>query len=427
MKRISTAVLSAALVAGMAGVAYTPAAFAKKKEDAKPTGPQVSPAFGAAFNKAKAAFTAKDDATAEAATVEAEGLAKSDDEKYYASTLRLQLNTTRVAAAAQSTNGVFDSTPMIAPLDALIANPITPADLRTKFEFSRATIAFDQKHWAQAIDLFTKARAGGSAEPNLDYYLARAKVESGDVAGGMADLDKVFASGKPQTDDFYRYAIARSNQGGLHGETFKWLQRWVSAYPTSKTWHTAIGFYGFSQQPLAKLDKRQQVDLFRLMRQAHALADQSEYEEYAQKVTDIGLPDETKAVIAEGKAAGKIPTPSSSNISALVSSSTAQIAAEGSFDALARKAAASPNGALSAQTGDAYLGRSDYANAITLYRQALAKGGVNADEVNTHLGIALALSGDKAGAKTAFAAVTGAPRSDIAAFWTTWLDHPPTS
>jgi hypothetical protein len=39
----------------------------------------------------------------------------------------------------------------------------------------------------------------------------------------------------------------------------------------------------------------------------------------------------------------------------------------------------------------------------------------------------LALSGDKAGAKAAFAAVTTAPRSDIAGFWSTWIDSPPTS
>ena len=56
-----------------------------------------------------------------------------------------------------------------------------------------------------------------------------------------------------------------------------------------------------------------------------------------------------------------------------------------------------------------------------MYRQALSKGGVDKDEVNTHLGIALARSGDKAGAQTAFAAVTTEPRAGIASLWTTWL------
>ena len=81
----------------------------------------------------------------------------------------------------------------------------------------------------------------------------------------------------------------------------------------------------------------------------------------------------------------------------------------------------------SVQAGDAHLGRGEYAKAIALYKQALSKGVTDSDIANTHLEIALASSGDKAGAKAAFTAVTGAQRADIAAFWLTWLDTPPTS
>jgi len=426
MKRISTAVLTAALVTGMAGVTIAPPAFAKKKEEA-PKGPQYTQAVAIAAQKAKAAFAAKDMVAADAATTEAEAAVKTDDDRYLATFLRYAVISQKIADASAGTNGAFDPTPMIAPLDSLIANPATPADMRPQFEYSRATIAYDQKNWALATQLFTAAQTHGSTQPNLPLYLAKTKIQGGNAAGGMADLDALYASGKPQTEDFYKYAIAQSNTAGLKTETLKWLQRWVTAYPTSATWRTAIAFYGFSAKPMAKLDKRQQVDLFRLMRQTKALADQADYEEYAQRSIDIGLPDEAKMVIDEGKATGKIPAVSSSIIKGLASDAATQIAAEGSFDALERKAGASPTGPLSAQTGDAYLGRSNYAKAIALYRQALSKGGVNADEVNTHLGIALAMSGDKAGAKTAFATVTGTPRSDIAAFWTIWLDHPPTS
>ncbi|THD36543.1 MAG: hypothetical protein E7773_05885 [Sphingomonas sp.] len=426
MKRISTAVLSAAFLTGMVGVAFAPAAFAKKKDEA-PAGPTVSPAVGAAVQRAKAASAAKDIAGLEAAVVEVEAAAKTDYEKYLASYLRYALVSEKISQASTGTNGVFDPTPMIAPLDALIANPTTPADMRPKFEYSRATIAYDQKNWALATKMFTDAAAHGSTEANLPLYLAKTKIQAGDVAGGVADLDKLYASGKPQTDDFYRYAIDQSSRAGLKADTFKWLQRWVSAYPTAATWRNAIQFYGISAKPLVKVDKRQQIDLFRLMRQTRALADQYDFEQYAQYTSDIGLPDEAKMVIDEGKAAGKIPAVPSSLVRALATDAATAIAAEGSFDGLERKAAASPTGPLSAQTGDAYLGRSNYAKAIALYRQALAKGGVNTDEVNTHLGIALAMSGDKAGAKTAFSAVTTAPRSDIAGFWMIYLDHPPTS
>jgi hypothetical protein len=47
---------------------------------------------------------------------------------------------------------------------------------------------------------------------------------------------------------------------------------------------------------------------------------------------------------------------------------------------------------------------------------------VDANEVNTRLGIALAKGGDTAGAKAAFASVAAAgARKDIADFWSMWL------
>ena len=74
MKRISTAVLGAALVTGMAGLTIATPAIAKKKEEAK--GPSYTQAVALAANKAKAAFAAKDMAAAEAATAEAEAAVK---------------------------------------------------------------------------------------------------------------------------------------------------------------------------------------------------------------------------------------------------------------------------------------------------------------------------------------------------------------
>ena len=52
----------------------------------------------------------------------------------------------------------------------------------------------------------------------------------------------------------------------------------------------------------------------------------------------------------------------------------------------------------------------------------MTKPGVDAEVINLHLGMALAKSGDKAGAAAAFNAVTG-PRADIAKFWLTYLNQ----
>jgi hypothetical protein len=67
-----------------------------------------------------------------------------------------------------------------------------------------------------------------------------------------------------------------------------------------------------------------------------------------------------------------------------------------------------------ARTADAHLSYGNYAKAATLYRTAMTKGGVDAKRhQHAGLGIALAMSGDKAGATAAFSAVTG-PRQDLA-------------
>ena len=58
--------------------------------------------------------------------------------------------------------------------------------------------------------------------------------------------------------------------------------------------------------------------------------------------------------------------------------------------------------------------------AAGVYRTALAKPGVDKDVANLHLGMALARSGDKAGATAAFNAVGGS-RAEIAKYWLLYL------
>ncbi len=104
MTRISTAVLTAALVTGMAGVTIAAPAFAKKKEEA-PKGPSYTQAVAVAYNKGKAALVAKDLATAEAATTEAETAAKTDDDRFLVGLLRYLLVSEKINQASSATNG----------------------------------------------------------------------------------------------------------------------------------------------------------------------------------------------------------------------------------------------------------------------------------------------------------------------------------
>lgn len=428
MNRISTVAIAAALL-GTGALAAAPAsAKDKKQEQAQGSGLKLGADVLKVAQPAQAALKAKDYATAEPLVAQTEAAAKTDDEKYIAAALRYDLENGKLYAAQDANpKAPVNETALAAPLDALLANPKTPADARGRYAFRRGALSFNSHQYPQAIQYFQQAKQLGYTDDNIDLQIVKAKMESGDTAGGSADLqatmDRMTAAGQKPPEDYYRYAIARSNQSKDKAATVAWLTRYGKAYPTAKNWRDISVMYGIAQQPIDTLDKVQKIDLFRLMHDSKSLADQYDYEEYAQNAVDRGLPGEAAMVLREGQASGKLPT--TRTVTEMLTQATQAARAEGSLAPLEVKAKAAADGKLAAQTADGYMSQGNYAKAVELYRLALTKGGVNADEVNTHLGIALSRTGDKAGAETAFAAVKTGSRANIAALWTAWLNSTP--
>lgn len=422
MKSLTHAILTAALLAGGASVVAAPAAAQKKGKEQGAPSLKLGNAVREPAAKAQAAIAAKDIATAEPLVAQAEAAAKTDDERYIAAALRLNVEAIRMG----QTNG--DASVLKAPLDALLANPKTPQADQAKYAYQRGVIANNAKDYAGAAAFFERARTLGYSDPNLPLQLVRLKMDSGDTAGGLAELEKAMAAqtaaGQKPDEQLYRFAIAKTGQAKMAPQTLAWIERYLAAYPTTKNWRDMVVFYGIQPQSTIALDKGQKVDLYRLLRAGKSLADQYDYELYGQYAFDLGVPYETKTVLTEGKAVGKVPA-SSGTASGLLAAANTSIASEGGLGGLETRAKAAANGKLAASTADAYLGSGNYAKAVELYRVALQKGSVDADAVNTRLGIALANGGDKAGARTAFEAVKGAPRADVARLWITYLDHPP--
>ena len=431
MKTIAKLALAAVLLTGVSGTALVDSASAQKKKEEKAPGLKLTPAVQKPAAEVQKAIAAGDMATAETqlAAAETAAAAGNDDDKYIVAALRLDVEQSKLRAAQQANpNAPIDQSTLAKPLEVLIANPKTPATSLPQFNFIRGSLAFNAQQYPAAIEYLERARQLGYVNPDLDVTIAQAKLQGGDVRGGLADLDasigRKTAAGEKAPESYYRVGIQRANAAKMAPETLVWLKKWVAAYPTSKNWRDVVFVYGLQPASLAKLDNQQQIDLWRLLRASRALADQYDYREYAQKVYDRGLPAEAITVLNEGTASGKL----AGNADAKSMLAAAQNAQrnESPLATLAKQAQASPNGKLASQTGDAYLGQDKYADAAALYRVALQKGSVNSDEVNTRLGIALARSGDKAGAQAAFGAVTPTgPRAEIAQLWTTWLNTPP--
>ncbi|MFN3435062.1 MAG: hypothetical protein ACK4ZY_11775, partial [Sphingomonas sp.] len=348
----------------------------------------------------------------------------TDDDKYVAAALRYDLeNTKLVLAQTANPRAPLDETPLAKPLDALLAAKSTPAADRGKYLFRRGQLAYNSNQFPVATQYFTQAKQAGYSSPDFDLQLAKVKVQAGDTAGGLADLDRYIAAqkaaGQTVPEAYYRFGIATANNKKMAPETLAWMQKYVTAYPNAKVWRDVILQYAFAQNSLAAPDKAQNVDLYRLMRAAGAMPDQAMYEDYAKSVYDRGNPYEAAAVLKEGMASGRIPA-SSAFSKELLTAANGKIKIEPSLAGSEKQALAAKDGRIAASTADAYLGQNNYAKAAELYRAALSKGGVDANEVNTRLGIALARSGDKAGAQAAFGTVQGNPRAGIAALWNTW-------
>ena len=409
MKFISRAAVAAVLSASaMAGVAVPTAAFAAKKDIS------VSNEFRGPASAAQAALKAKDFATAESQAMAAAQVAKSDDERYFLASIMLP-----IALHKNDWNSAATQ------LDTLLASDNVGKEDRVYYTTLRGDAALEMKQPQQAIAFYNQAQQLGAPEGNLTLKLARAYFDSSNLAQGVAQVDKAIqgekAAGRKPPEGWYEYVVARLYKAGDLSGTATWLSRQVKEYPTPKTWRSVIAVYRQGATAGGKtLSNAQLLDTYRLQRTTKALADEADYYAYASLAQKLGLPGEAKAVIEEGRAAGKIRA-SHTDFNKLYES--VRGGATENLAPLEKRATSASDGKLAAQTADAYLANGNTAKAIDLYTMALSKGGVDASNVNLHLGIALANAGRNAEAKAALAKVTAAPDANIAAFWTSYLDQ----
>lgn len=419
MKSVSKAALAAAVLLAVPFAVLAPAAAQKKQKEEAPKF-KVSDAFRKAAVEVENLIKAKDFQGAAGKLDALEAMATNDDEKFFVANFRL-------TTAAN----LKDDATTIRALDALIANPKTePANLG-QYNFFRGDKTLGQKKPAEAIPFLLKARELGYVPngANLNLLIAQAQLDAGQLDAGVASIDAAIkaeeAAGRKAPLAWYRFAVDRLYRGGKKAAASEWLSRQMAAYPSAEGWRaTLLVYLEQAREKGVAMDADLQLDVMRLMRAAKAMGGEFDYQEYADLAQRRGLPWEAKAVIEEGRAAGKIQA-SNAAINELYRSAVVREKAEGSLAAEEKTATAAANGTTAKNVGDAYLGSRNFTKAAELYRVALQKGGVDANLVNTRLGIALAMLGQKAEAKAAFQAVTASPRAEIARFWTTWIDQAP--
>jgi hypothetical protein len=134
---------------------------------------------------------------------------------------------------------------------------------------------------------------------------------------------------------------------------------------------------------------------------------------------------EVKTVLDAGFARNVITPANTASVRAQLNAATQRATSDRTSLAGERTSAlAGAAGGPALRVADALFSYGDYGQAAELYRAALQKGGQDANLINTRLGAALALGGQRAEAETAFRSVTG-PRAELAQLWLFWLSSRP--
>lgn len=351
------------------------------------------------------AVNANDVATIPAKLIAARVVAKTNDDKYLIASLQ-----TRAALAAN------DNAAIQAGIEAMQAsgsaeNPDVAAryaDLGKRFQAAGQT--------DQAVAALNKSLAINANNVPALIGLAAVKDKQGQKAEAVALMQRSFvaskASGQKIAEGNYKFAAGAAY--GLRMPVANDIARqWVAAYPSPESWRDSLRIYRDLNRPA----QGQLIDLLRLGRAANALSGETDYFALGSALTSAGKLAEAKSLLVEARTAPKVDVTKSAFTD--IVKKTAAAPTRAAIDATAKTALAGANGKAMIDAGDGLYGVGAYAEAVPLYRAALTKGG-EAGLANLHLGMALARSGDKAGATAALGAVTGV-NADVARYWLLWL------
>ncbi len=417
---IRTIAATLALIGAAGATVATPAiAREKKAEEAKggkltpavvkALGPSTKPGEQAEIQKE---IAAKNFAAAKARLVEAEAVPnRTPDDNYTIAIFKIQI--------AQSSN---DFALLKEAIDQAEASGKTPPEQHAQFVRVLAGLAVNANDFPTAQKYYEQMAVASPGDASILTDLAKIYLRTKQIPLANQTLQKAVAAaeakGAKADSDLYGLRLQIALDNHLAADVDPAALALVRAYPSAKTWEAAV--YAFRQN--RKLDEQVDLDAYRLQRATGAMTGEGQYLDYAQTAQLRGLPGEARAVLAEG-IAKKVVSPAKASYQEIARAvPAAKIAADrASLPASERQARAAANGKLASATADGYFGHGDYSKAAETYRLALSKGGVDAARVNTRLGIALGMSGDKAGAEAAFKAVTGEPRAMLAQYWLAWL------
>jgi len=274
-----------------------------------------------------------------------------------------------------------------------------------------------------AVIYLERARALGTPDPKALLMLAESYVRQRKIAQASSMVEEAItaqeSAGQPVPASWYDRAASlaykRKNWSDMARYSAASLK---GGGATSEQWRSALTSYGANTKPHGEA----RLDLYRLQALTGALASERDYHDYAQLAADLGYAIEAKTVLEAGQGAGALL--SSDPVARALTrkirrKSIVQLSA---IKELPGKAGGATTALMAMKNGDSLFASSHYVQAISYYRAALEKEGVDHDRVMARLGIALARSGDLDGATIALGQASGT-WGDVAAYWSAWVNR----
>ncbi|MFL6700606.1 MAG: hypothetical protein ACJ8GJ_25835, partial [Vitreoscilla sp.] len=283
MRATSRAVLALTLATGLqaAFAASAPASAASQPDNAVPA------AFAVPFNAAQELLKAGNAAGALAKLKEVEAL---PDQTPYEKYLVL-----RVKAPAEYS--VNDTAAATADFDALLANPLLPAEDRPLMLKFAAEILYSSEQYPKAAVALQRYIDAGGNDPQLKELLPQAQYAAKDFSaaakGFRSEVDAAIAAGKVPSDKLVRFMVSaylgeKNDAGYLYG-----LELLAVHYPKPDYWRELIG----RAREVDNFSDRLTLDVYRLKAQVLGHVDDRERVNYAAIAARAGYPGEAKKVL----------------------------------------------------------------------------------------------------------------------------------
>lgn len=409
-----TAVLAAStgLLVGF-GVVASPAMAAKKQKEESAPKANYSKEFIAVYKPLEALSKAETpDAPALRAGIEKMlAVVSTDDDKL-------------VAGSIMNTIGsdIGDVKLQRKGLGLVLESNRFGADKVGVYNFAAGQLAYSDEDYVAARGYFVKAYEAGYDKADVVSIISEASVQAGNFAEGFdflrAEIAKRAANGQTPPKDWISRGLTNAYNNEKAGDAVDFSVMLAKYYPSETSWRDAINI----QRNLLVYENPEMLDLMRLGYLNNTLNTQRDYIDYADAADVLRLPGEVKTLLDKGIAAGFVNTKEVVIGEAMRSAQT-RIAADKADLAAIEAQALSPSSKLnlSVSTADGFLGYNMADKAEAIYKVALGKAGVNADLVNTRIGIAQVKQGKYADASATFAKV-GGKRAYIGKLWKVYAE-----